>query len=101
MVSLQNTLDKVSSKTEDTRSHAEIPKERRISPEKRHYVIEKLRLICYIIMEYQKVINLLDNATNQLFKSRTKNRVGTMQVEPTTPIFKLRLQDKVKFMRLQ
>ena len=54
-------------------------------------------------MEYQKVINLLDNATNQLFKSRTKNWVGTLQVEPTTPIFKLnlRLQHKVKFMRLQ
>ena len=54
-------------------------------------------------MEYQKIINLLDNATNQLFKSRTKNRVGTMQVEPITPIFKLnlRLQDKVTFMRLQ
>ena len=54
-------------------------------------------------MEYQKIINFLDNAANQLFKYRTKNRVGAMQVEPITPIFKLnlRLQDKVKFMRLQ
>ena len=54
-------------------------------------------------MEYQKIINLLDNATNLLFKFRTKNQVEmTMHVERITAIFKLnlRLQDKDKFMRL-
>ena len=47
-------------------------------------------------MEYQKIINLLDNTANQPTKFRTKNWVKKimMQVERTTPIvkFKLKLQ---------
>ena len=39
-------------------------------------------------MEYQKIINLLDNTPNQPSKSRTKNRVEIMMnhVEHTTLI---------------
>ena len=54
----------------------EIPKERYISPEKRQKIVVELRLIQYINkIENQKVINLLDNTSNQPSKSRTKNWV--------------------------
>ena len=45
-----------------------------ISPEKRQYIIHELRL-ANTIMEYQKIINLLDNTSNQPFNSRTKQLV--------------------------
>ena len=36
-------------------------------------IIHKLRLIWYIFMEYQKMINFLDNVKTQLFKFTAKN----------------------------
>ena len=45
-----------------------------ISPEKRQYIIHELRL-ANTIMEYQKIINLLDNTSNQPFNFRTKQLV--------------------------
>ena len=39
-------------------------------------------------MDYQKIINLLDNTPNQTFKFKTKNRVERKRV---TPIVKLNL----------
>ena len=47
----------------------EIPKERYISPKERQQIIDELRLI----IEYQKIANLIDDASNQLSKFRTKN----------------------------
>ena len=41
-----------------------MPKERFISPEIGQQIIDKIRLSLYIIMECQKVINLLDNNTS-------------------------------------
>ena len=54
----------------------EIPKERYISPEKREQIINDL-ILRYnnITMEYQKIINLLDNTPNQPSKFKTKNSV--------------------------
>ena len=54
----------------------EIPKERYISPEKREQIINDL-ILRYnnITMEYQKIINLLDNTPNQPSKFETKNSV--------------------------
>ena len=52
----------------------ETPKERCISPEKRQQIIDKLN---NVIMEYEKIINMLDNASNQPSKFRTKNLVET------------------------
>ena len=45
-------------------------------------------------MEYQKIINLLDNTPNQPTKFKKKNWVGTMvmQMERITPIVKLNLK---------
>ena len=51
----------------------EIPKERYISAKKRQQIIDELRLVNNIIMEYQKMKNLLDNTSNQLSKFKTKN----------------------------
>ena len=45
----------------------EIPKERYISPEKRQQIIDELNK-----MEYQKIINLLDNTSNKPSKFRAK-----------------------------
>ena len=55
----------------------EIIREGYISPEKRLKIIDNLRLIHsqYIIKEYQKIINLLDNTENELSKFRTRNWV--------------------------
>ena len=43
-------------------------------------------------MEYQKVMNFLDNTSNQPFKFRTKNWVEMTQVERITKIVKLNLK---------
>ena len=59
----------------------EKPREKYISPEPRQVIINDLRLKeenywwskINIIMEYQKMINLLDNTPNQPTKCRTKN----------------------------
>ena len=50
----------------------EITKERYISPEERQKIIDNLRLIYRIIMEYQKIKNLLDNTPTQSPKFKTK-----------------------------
>ena len=48
------------------RNTTKIPKEIRIPPEKKQQIIDGLRLKYYITrMEYQKIINLLDNETTQ------------------------------------
>ena len=53
----------------------EIPKERYISPQERQQIIDELRLINNIIMEYQKIANLIHDASNPPSKFRTKNWV--------------------------
>ena len=58
----------------------EVPKKRYISPEKRQQIIDELRLVQQYIMKYQKLINLLDNASNQSSKFRTKNCVEINEV---------------------
>ena len=59
-----------------TEVNNEIPKERYISPKKRQQIIDELRLIQYnIIMEYQKIANLIDDTSNKPSKFRTKNWV--------------------------
>ena len=48
--------------------------------EERHQIIDKLRLIVYNIMEYQKIISLLDNTQTHLNlkhqNTSTKQKVG-------------------------
>ena len=51
-----------------------IPKERYISPKERQNIIDELKLT-HIIMEYQKIANLIDDTSNQPSKSRTKSWV--------------------------
>ena len=62
--SLENNSEIVANKEEDIGFDREIPKERYISPDKKR----SLLMICDgcngIIMEYQKVINLLGNTLN-------------------------------------
>ena len=54
----------------------EMPKERYMSPEERPKIIDNLRSVYNsIIMEYQKIINLLNKTPNQPTKFRTKNWV--------------------------
>ena len=57
------------SKTDE--NELEIPKQRYTSPKERQKIIDELRYN-NIIMEYQKTINLLDNALNQPSKFRAK-----------------------------
>ena len=84
-------------KNDDANSEIEVPKERSISPEKR----QKMDYDWYndITMEYQKIINLLENgvalnASNQLSKFRTKNVLKLImnQKEHTLLIDKLLLK---------
>ena len=84
--------NKKSSDNDDEKENVEITthKKRYVSPEERQQVIDELRLVpknywCLfnsislkntlqrIKMEYQKIANLLDNASNQPFKFRTIN----------------------------
>ena len=48
-------------------------------------------------MEYQKIINLLDNMTNQPSKCTTKNAQPMMNMERVTPIVKF----NIKMLNLQ
>ena len=75
ITSAQDTSDTIPCKTEDMGFDGKIPKERYISSGKKQQSTDKLRLIWYIIMKYQKIINLLDNTSNQPSKKRTKNWV--------------------------
>ena len=69
---IANRKTNVSKKVQQNNSEAvtnehdkEISKERYISSEERHKIIEDLKLLYNsIIMEYQKIINMLDNTLN-------------------------------------
>ena len=52
-----------------------IPRERYIPPEKRQKTIDDLNKYNNAIMEYQKIINLLDDTSYEPSKFRTK-KVG-------------------------
>ena len=58
----------------------ETPKEQYISSEERQKIIDKLIIIYNILMEYQKMINLLDNTPNQTTKFRLKIRLKQMMM---------------------
>ena len=46
------------------------------NPDQRQKIINDIRLIQYnLIMEYKKIINLIDNITNEPTKFRTRNWV--------------------------
>ena len=67
-ISHQNNAEAVTNEND-----IEIPKERYLSPEERSNIVDNLDI--NIIMEHQKIINLLDNTPNQPTKFRTKNWV--------------------------
>ena len=75
---LTNLLKKSSrelhSQNNEVNDEIEIPKKRYLSPDKRKQIIDEYN---NTIMEYQKVIHLLDNKSNQLPKLRTKNWITT------------------------
>ena len=54
-------------------AEAEVPKKRYISPEERQYIIGELRLVYQYNNGISKNRNILDSASNQPFKFRTKN----------------------------
>ena len=80
-------ISKISPKINSETNEEEIFREKYISPELRQKSIDDLRLkeenywwlssdnIIITNMEYQKIINLLDNATSEPFKFRTGNWV--------------------------
>ena len=76
-----------------------IPKRRYISPEERQKIIDDLKFINTIIMEYQKIINLLGNAPNQPSKFRRKKWVE-IKDEARRPNNKYR-QIKIKILMLK
>ena len=64
------------SETVTNENDKEIPKEINISPEERQKIYWQSKInFNSIIIEYQKIINLLDNTPNQPAKFRTKNWV--------------------------
>ena len=67
-ISQQNNAEAVTNEND-----IEIPKERYLSPGERSNIVDNLDID--IIMEHQKIINLLDNTPNQPTKFRTKNWV--------------------------
>ena len=73
--SQKNNLETVTNEN-DKEMPKEMPKERYMSPEERQKIIDNLRSVYNsIIMEYQKIINLLSKTPNQPTKFRTKNWV--------------------------
>ena len=76
-------LPKTSPKNNSESNEGEILREKYIQPELRQKIIDDLRLKeenCWwskinTIMEYQKIVHLLNNTTNQPSKFRTKNWV--------------------------
>ena len=76
-------LPKTSPKNNSESNEEEILREKYIQPELRQKIIDDLRLKeenCWwskinTIMEYQKIVHLLNNTTNQPSKFRTKNWV--------------------------
>ena len=75
IIKVSTNLQQNNSETVTNEYDKEIPKERYISPEDRQKIIDDLRLIYSIIMEYPKIINLLDNTPRQATKFRTKKCV--------------------------
>ena len=73
--SQKNNLETVTNEN-DKEMPKEMPKERYMSPEEKQKIIDNLRSVYNsIIMEYQKIINLLNKTPNQPTKFRTKNWV--------------------------
>ena len=78
-------VPKTSSKNSSETNEEEILRERFISSEVRDKIIDDLKLRkenywffkINIIMEYQKIINLLDDITNQSSEFKTRNWVET------------------------
>ena len=62
-------------KTVTNENDRETPKERYISPEEKRKLIDNLIITYSIILEYQKITNLLDNILNQRTKFRAKDGV--------------------------
>ena len=75
-------------------AEAEVPKKRYISSEERQYIIGELRLVYQYNNGISKNRNILDSASNQPFKFRTKNWIEIMmnQEEQTLLIDKLILK---------
>ena len=73
---MSRTSPQNNSETVTNEHDKEIPKERYISLVKRLKIIDDLRLCNDIIIEYQKIINLLANALDQPSKFREKDCVG-------------------------
>ena len=62
-----NSKDLHSTELHSNEANNEIPKERYISPQERQQIIDELRNILFMnngIMEYQKIANLIDDASN-------------------------------------
>ena len=79
-ISKTQKVSKTSPQNNSETNEKEILRERYTSPELRHKTIYDLRLKTIIwsyknnmIMEYQKIMNLLDDATNHPSKLRTRN----------------------------
>ena len=103
----QNCLESVTNETGKVEQDKEVPKERYISPEIRKRIIDDLidKIIDDgLIMEYQKIIIILDNTPSQPSKFRTKNWVEvnddssgmhytTSQIKSKTSILKSSLCD--------
>ena len=103
----QNCLESVTNETGKVEQDKEVPKERYISPEIRKRIIDDLidKVIDDgLIMEYQKIIIILDNTPGQPSKFRTKNWVevnddssgmhyNTSQIKSKTSILKSSLCD--------
>ena len=68
------SVSKTSPQNNSDTNEEEILRKRYVSPELRHEIVDDLRLIHYNTMiEYQKVINILDDTKNQPSKFRTRN----------------------------
>ena len=63
---------KIEAEIPTVESETEISKERHISAEKKQQITDEFRLYNNIIMKYQKITNLLENALSQPSKFRTK-----------------------------
>ena len=73
IVSKKSSVEK--SKKSHSEDELEVPKKRYRYAEERQQIIDKLGQYNNMIMKYQKITSLLDNASNQSSKFRTKNQV--------------------------
>ena len=65
--------DKITSASKN--SHDEVNNEKYVSPKDRRKIIDELYILYNIIMEYQKIANLIDDTPNQPSEFRTRNLV--------------------------